>query len=58
MQAISLWEPEGRLSFKYLEIDLIKGVIPAESVIVISLIIQGIYNNQYNDKLVAGTIDF
>ena len=38
-QAIILWEPEGKLSFKHLEIYLTKGLIPPESVIVISLTI-------------------
>lgn len=39
---INLAEPETKLFFKHLEIYLTKGIIPPESMIVISLIIQSI----------------
>ena len=38
-QAINLWEPEGKVSSKHLEMYLTKGIILPESVIVISLTI-------------------
>lgn len=55
---LRLCESEGKLRFKHLKFYLTEGVIPPESMIVISLTIQIMNKNHYSDKLVAGTIDF
>lgn len=57
-QAIILCESEGKLRFKHLKFYLTEGIIPPESMIVISLTIQSMNKNHYSDQLVAGTIDF